>query len=146
VWTFELKKLSSFMQVSFLIHYNEMIIHTCNPYFLLALATVQGYTAAVQVGTNPEAPVQVMNHQATWTEWLVLGCYPDHTWIRGYLAGLKPDRGSNCTVRTTLTTIKYMSSDHIVIRSVYRLFSSSRSFPSRFQFSDPTDIRWVAVK
>jgi hypothetical protein len=42
------------------------------------------------------------------------GCYPGRTYTCGFLAGLEPDHGSNCTVPTTLATIKYFSSDRIM--------------------------------
>jgi len=45
-----------------------------------------------------------------------------------------------------LAQIKYLSSDHIVTWSVRRLCSSSRSFTSRFQICDPTNIHWVAIE
>jgi hypothetical protein len=48
------------------------------------------------------------------TAQVLAGCYPDQTYTRGILAGLEPDRGSNCRVSTTLATIKYLSSDHIM--------------------------------
>jgi hypothetical protein len=48
------------------------------------------------------------------TAQVLAGCYPDRTYTRGFLAGLEPDRGSNCTVPTTLATIKYLSSDRIM--------------------------------
>jgi len=48
------------------------------------------------------------------TAQVLVGCYPDRTYTRGFLAGLEPDRGSNCTVPTTLAAIKYLSSDRIM--------------------------------
>ena len=47
---------------------------------------------------------------------------------------------------TTLGPIKNLISDHIVTWSVCRLFSSSRSFTSRVQIWDPTNIHWVAIE
>jgi len=45
-----------------------------------------------------------------------------------------------------LAANKYLSSDRIVTWSVRRLCSSRRSFTSRFQICDPTNIRWVAIE
>jgi hypothetical protein len=45
-----------------------------------------------------------------------------------------------------LVPIKYLSSDRIMTWCIRRLCSSSRSFTSRFQNWDPTDISGVAVK
>jgi hypothetical protein len=47
---------------------------------------------------------------------------------------------------TTLPPIQYLSSDCIVTWSLCRLCSSSRSFTSRFQICDPTNIRWVTIE
>jgi len=47
---------------------------------------------------------------------------------------------------TTLAAIKYLSSDRIVTWSVRRLCSSSRTFTSRVQICDLTNIRWVALE
>jgi len=47
---------------------------------------------------------------------------------------------------TTLSPIKYLSSDRIMTWSVGRLCSSSRSFPSRSEICDPTNICWVAIE
>ena len=47
---------------------------------------------------------------------------------------------------TTLPPIKYLSSDRIMTWSVCRLCSSTRSFTSRSQIFDPTNIRWVAIE
>jgi len=47
---------------------------------------------------------------------------------------------------TTLPPIKYLSSDRIMTWSVRRLCSSSRSFTSRSQICDLTNIRWVAIE
>ena len=47
---------------------------------------------------------------------------------------------------TTLAPIKNLISDHIVTWSVCRLFSSRRSFTSRVEIWDPTNIRWVAIE
>jgi hypothetical protein len=48
------------------------------------------------------------------TAQVLAGCYPDRTCKRGFLAGLEPNRGSNCTLPTTLAAIKYLSSDRIM--------------------------------
>jgi len=45
-----------------------------------------------------------------------------------------------------LVPIKYLSSDCIMTWSVCSLCSSSRSFTSRFQICDPTNICWVAIE
>jgi len=45
---------------------------------------------------------------------VLAGCYPDRTYIRGFLAGFGTERGSNCMVPTTLAPIKYLSSDRIM--------------------------------
>jgi len=42
--------------------------------------------------------------------------------------------------------IEYLSSDRIMTRCIRRLCSISRSFTSRIQICDPTNIRWVAVE
>jgi len=47
---------------------------------------------------------------------------------------------------TTFPPIKYLGSDCIMTWSVRRLCRSSRSFTSRSQICDPTNIRWVAIK
>ena len=47
---------------------------------------------------------------------------------------------------TTLPSINYLSSDRIMTWSVRRLCSSSRSFTSRSQRCEPTNIRWVAIQ
>jgi len=47
---------------------------------------------------------------------------------------------------TTFAPIKYLSSDCIVTWSVHRLCISSRSFPSRFQKCDATNIRCVGIE
>ena len=47
---------------------------------------------------------------------------------------------------TTLTPIKYLSSDRIVTWSVHRLCSFTSSFSSRVQICDPTNIRGVAIE
>jgi len=47
---------------------------------------------------------------------------------------------------TTLPPIKYLSSDHIMMWSIRRLCSSSRSVTSRSQICDPTNICWVAIE
>jgi len=60
------------------------------------------------------------------------------------MLGFWPGWNSNFMVPTTLVAIKYWSSDCIVIWSVCTLCSSSRSFISRFQICDPTDICCVA--
>jgi hypothetical protein len=45
-----------------------------------------------------------------------------------------------------LAPIEYLSFDRIMTWCLHRLCSLSRSFTSRFQNWDPTDIRWVAMK
>jgi len=47
---------------------------------------------------------------------------------------------------TTLPPIKYLSSDRIMIWWVHRLCSSRRSFTSRSQICDPTNIGWVGIE
>jgi len=45
---------------------------------------------------------------------------------------------------TSLAPIKYLSSDRIMTPSTCKLCSSMRSFTSRFQICDRTNVRWVA--
>jgi hypothetical protein len=45
---------------------------------------------------------------------VLVRCFPDRTYTRRYLAWLETDSGSNCTVPTTLASIKYISYDHIL--------------------------------
>jgi len=47
---------------------------------------------------------------------------------------------------TTLPAIKNLSADCIVTWSVGRLCTPSRSFTSRFQICNPTNICWVAIE
>ena len=47
---------------------------------------------------------------------------------------------------TSLAPIRCLSSDHIVTWSIPKLCSFVRSFNSRFQICDPTNIRWVAIE
>jgi hypothetical protein len=80
------------------------------------------------------------------TAQVLAGCYPDRTYTHGFLAVLEPDRGSNCTVPTTLATIKYLSSDHIMTWWIRRLSNFMSSFTSSNPICDPTDICRVSVK
>jgi len=45
-----------------------------------------------------------------------------------------------------LTPIKYLSSECIITWTVCRLCSSGRSFASRCQICDPTNVRWVTIE
>jgi len=88
------------------------------------------------------------------------GCYPAKNLNRYVLAGLLPGPTRNPSffgrvgtvprvhfvVPTFMGSIKYLSSDRIMTWCIRRLCSLSRSFTSRFQNWDPTDICWVAVK
>jgi hypothetical protein len=112
----------------------------------VVLATDPGYPASVRVGPGTESPVRVRNHQGIRPALSWRGCYPDRTENRGFLAGLEPDCGSKYTVPTPLAPIKFSSSDHMVTWSVCRLCSFMRSFTSRCQICDPTNIRRIAVK
>jgi len=47
---------------------------------------------------------------------------------------------------TSLPPIKYWSSDRIMTCLVRKLCTFTRSFTSRSQICDPTDIRWVAIE
>jgi len=47
---------------------------------------------------------------------------------------------------TSLAPIKYLSSDRITTQSVAKLCSFMRSFTSRFQICNTTNIRWVAIE
>jgi len=112
----------------------------------IVFLTILGYPAAVRVGTDPQAPVQAWNCQATQAGWLTSGWYPDRTKTCSYSTGLEPDCSSNFTVPTTFLITKSLSSDHIVTWLVPRLCSRSSSFTSRFQICNPTDTCWVAGK
>jgi len=56
-----------------------------------------------------------------------------------------PPKTRHCKF-TILAPIKYLSSDCIMTWSVRRLWSFSRSFTSRYQICDRTNIRWVAIE
>ena len=47
---------------------------------------------------------------------------------------------------TTLAMIKYLSYDRIMTWTICRLCSFARSFTSRFQICNPTNIDWVAIE
>jgi len=47
---------------------------------------------------------------------------------------------------TTMAPIQYFSSDRIMTWSICRLCRFSRSFTSRLQIGDATNIRWVAIE
>ena len=115
-------------------------------YPAIVLATVPGYPVAAWDSPYPDTLVRVRNHQATPPGWLALGCYPDKTYSSGCLAGFELICGSNLLVPTTVATIKYLSSDHIMIWSVRILCSSQLAFTTSLQICDPFNIHWVALK
>jgi len=68
------------------------------------------------------------------------GSYPEPNRCNGFPHKTRPFN------ITTLPPIKYLSSDRIMMWSVCRLCSSSRSCSSRSPICDPTNIRWVAIE
>jgi hypothetical protein len=97
----------------------------------IVLATVPGYPAAVRDWNQ--------------TGWSSPGCYSENRGthrVRGRI-GTRPR--FHITVPSTLTPIKWLSSDCIVTWSVRRLCSICPSFTSRCQIWDWSIIRWIAV-
>jgi hypothetical protein len=98
----------------------------------VVLTTVPGYPAAVRVWNR--------------TGWSSHGCDTDNSGTHRVRGQVRTRLRLHFTVPTTLAPIKYLSSDRIMKWSVRKLCSISRSFTSRIQICDSTDIRWVAVK
>ena len=83
---------------------------------------------------------------------LVLATGPNSLFSFGSSSNPEPNRRNRFPHKTqnfnttTLPPIKYLSSDRIMIWSVCRLCIWSRSFTSRSQICDPTNIRSVAIE
>jgi len=100
-------------------------------YPLIVLATVPNSRVGFGSGSDPE-PNRCNGSYHTDTRTIAIG-------------PVLPPKTRHFNI-TTLAPIKNLSSDRIMTWSVCRLFSSSRSFTSRFQICDPTNICWVAIE
>ena len=114
-----------------------------DPKFMLA--TVPGYTAAVQVQLIWRPRFGSRSLQKP--DLLCLGgLLPRLDINQHFSVGLEPDHSSDIAVSTTFAAIKYFNYECIITWSVCRLCSSSSYFSSRFEIYDLTDICWVVVK
>jgi len=92
---------------------------------------IHSVTNVLQLGLEPE-PNRCNGSYNTETRTVAIGpILPPKTWHFNL---------------TTLAPIKYLSSDCIVTWSIRRLCRVSRSFTSRVQICDSTNIRLVAIK
>jgi len=112
--------------------FSVVVEGVCLPQICVVLATVPGYPAGVRVWNR--------------TGWSSPGCYLENRGTHRVWGRVRTGLRFHFTVPPTLAPIKYLSSDRIMTWSVRKLCSISRSFISRFQICNPTDIRWVAVK
>jgi len=94
----------------------------------------------------PEAPGPGQEPPSTLSRSVLAGLLPGPDIQPRFFGLVEPGLRFHIPVPATCTTTKYLSSDRITIRSVCRLCSFSRSFISRCQICDWTNIHRIAVK
>jgi len=107
---------------------------------------MQGYMRTGSTVVSTTGPTSRVGSSSGSTQnWTVaMGLNTSKSWLIGN-GPVSPPKTRHFNT-TTLPSIKYLSSDHIVTWSVRRLCSSSYSLTSQSRISDPTNIRWVAIE
>jgi len=98
---------------------------------------------AIMLATDRNSPL-VSDSGSTWNWTLATGLNTRKTQPIGN-GPVLPLKSQHLKI-ATFPAIKYLSSDRVVTWSVRRMCSSSRSFTSRSQICDPTNIRSVAIE